>query len=876
MPLRPRPRTCGLIVALLLLCAAAGRGYAQEVYGRITDERGGALAYATVSVAGGQGGTTTSLDGEYSLTLGGEGGTLTVRYVGYAPERVAVAAKPARQRLDVALAPAAYELEVATVRSGAEDPAYRIMREAAARREGYLRADERYEVDVYVKGLLRVDEAPEKIMGQEIGDMGGLLDSSRAGIVYLSETFSTLQFEQPDRFRETVTASKVSGDPRGYSFNSSVGVDFDLYRRTTDYSKPILSPLAERAPNTYRFELQGARRGAAGRLVYRIGVAPRDRAAPAYAGTLYVEDSTYHLLDADLYLLGAPLNADGLDTLYLAQSYERRADGGWQVLQRRLEPVIDLIGFRFRGAFTAVYSDYDFAPAWPTSPFGKTVTEVLPESNAVDSAVWEARPIALTPPELRDYYRKDSIRRHRSSPAYRDSVQARGNKFGWGALLTGYTYRNWRRDERLTFSSVLTNNGFNAVAGAQLGVGVAYARGLGDDLRRREFEVGGALSYGFADERLYPRGEFAYRYNATYGSELRLSGGRELADFHRLEPVGSFWNTNYHVFGKRNPRKLYERRFVALEHATDLRDGEGFPVARLSTQLSVARRLGRDIASDYSLLKKDRTYTPNAPRLRDAEDGQAAVYDSLGRNTVVQFSGRLTHTPRQRFSVRPGQYTPLPNAWPTLELDWRYGRRLDAESSEPRRGATATEFLFAQATLRRTDLQLGRAGKLGARVSVGAGLLYRGAEHTIDLHQFAGSELNVNAFLPYLDRYLALPHYGFTTRDTWVDGVVEHNFNGALWRRLPLLGKLGFETIVRTGAIVLPEEGRLHQEFGIGVGRVGFGPARFIRVDVAWRTTGSFRQNTVQTDWRRPVYRIGINVPLGTLTEGGEVTIEAG
>ena len=42
------------------------------------------------------------------------------------------------------------------------------------------------------EGSTKIYNAPEKIMGIEVGDMDGALDSTRQGVVYLSESVSKL------------------------------------------------------------------------------------------------------------------------------------------------------------------------------------------------------------------------------------------------------------------------------------------------------------------------------------------------------------------------------------------------------------------------------------------------------------------------------------------------------------------------------------------------------------------------------------------------------------------------------------------------------------------------------------------------------------
>ncbi len=61
---------------------------------------------------------------------------------------------------------------------------------------------------------------PEKIMGRDIFIDG--LDSSRSGIVYLSESVSEVFIQKPDQKKEIMISSKVSGRSQGFSWNSAL------------------------------------------------------------------------------------------------------------------------------------------------------------------------------------------------------------------------------------------------------------------------------------------------------------------------------------------------------------------------------------------------------------------------------------------------------------------------------------------------------------------------------------------------------------------------------------------------------------------------------------------------------------------------------
>ena len=168
-----------------------------------------------------------------------------------------------------------------------EDPAYAIIRKAIEKRPYYKDLIQSYECDVYVKGNQKILEAPEKILGVEVGDMEGMLDSSRQGIVYLSESVSKLYVDEGES-KEVITSSKVSGDDQGYSFNSARELEFSFYENTFELQRQMVSPIANNALTYYKYRLEGVFQDEAGRLVNQITVIPKRDSDPAFYGTIYI------------------------------------------------------------------------------------------------------------------------------------------------------------------------------------------------------------------------------------------------------------------------------------------------------------------------------------------------------------------------------------------------------------------------------------------------------------------------------------------------------------------------------------------------------------------------------------------------------------
>lgn len=81
------------ILMMMVLLAVALTTIAQEtrkITGTVTDETGEPLLGATVKAAGGQGGTVTDLDGNYTISVGADVKQLSVSYIGYTTKLVTI------------------------------------------------------------------------------------------------------------------------------------------------------------------------------------------------------------------------------------------------------------------------------------------------------------------------------------------------------------------------------------------------------------------------------------------------------------------------------------------------------------------------------------------------------------------------------------------------------------------------------------------------------------------------------------------------------------------------------------------------------------------------------------------------------------------
>jgi len=183
-----------------------------QITGTVTSNKNEPLPVVNIFIEDTYTGTTTNNDGQYALELSKVGDyTIVFQYLGYKTLKKKVSIDKFPYVLDAKLTEEDISLDE-VVLNAEENPANAIIRKAIQKRKENLNQLKTFKANFYSRGLLQMVDVPEKILGQEVGDLEGALDSTRSGIVYLSETISKLEYQSPKPIKETITASKISGD----------------------------------------------------------------------------------------------------------------------------------------------------------------------------------------------------------------------------------------------------------------------------------------------------------------------------------------------------------------------------------------------------------------------------------------------------------------------------------------------------------------------------------------------------------------------------------------------------------------------------------------------------------------------------------------
>ncbi|RKS50741.1 carboxypeptidase-like protein [Gillisia mitskevichiae] len=782
-----------------------------QVTGTVRDNNNLPLPYVNIYTEDGTQGTTTNEEGNFELRLTKTGEyELVFQFLGYQTFKKKIVVEKFPFQLDVQLTSETTNLDEVTINSK-DNPADRIIRNAIASRKENLAKLEQYTANYYSRGLWRIKNAPEKILGQELGDLGGGLDSTRSGIIYLSETISEITFRAPDDFKEKIIASKVSGNDNGFSLNSAEESDFSFYNNTINLNTEIVSPIADYAFNYYNYKLEGVFYDNEGHLINKILATPKRPKDRVFNGFIYIVEDTWQIFGTELKTTGQAIQVAPIEELTFTQNFKYSEENKfWIKISQAVDFSFSMFGIGGDGRFTAVYSNYNFEPQFEKRTFTREVLSFADEANKKDSLYWnKIRPVPLTTEELTDYVKKDSLQELKKSKKYLDSVDTVQNKFSISNVLFGYSYGNSYKKQRFSISSPLFGTHYNTVQGYNPSVDVTYRKDL-DDNFGKYWRIYSKMNYGFSDDHFRIKAGFQKKFNNISKPILNVEAGVETAQINPSQPISERINDITSLFFERNYLKLYEKQFAEISYQQELFNG-----FRLFSDVSYQQRNALFNSSDNSWFnQEDIAYTSNDP-LQPQNFESAPFLDhhifKLNLTGKIDFAQKYLSYPDSKYNVPS-------NKFPTLWLTYEKGF-----------GSDISEYDFDQVRAALTQtVKLGNKGNFQYTLKGGA-FLNDSEIAFLDYQHFNGNQTRIGSG-SYLNKFNLLPYYKLSTKNNYLELHAEQDFQGWILGKLPLINKLNYNLILGAHALSI-ENNKPYTEFSVGIDNLGFGKYRLLRLD---------------------------------------------
>ena len=793
---------------LLLIFPFLGKS---QLIGKVTNTQGEPLPFVNIYLENSYSGTTTNDDGNYKLDVTTGTYKVIFQFLGFTTvvEEIKIASgKPLL--LNVTMREESTSLSEVVI-SSKEDPAYRIIRETIDRRKINLEKISEFKADFYSRGIWRVDSIPEKFMGQEVGDFDGQLDSTRTGIIYLSETISEIAYQKPDDFKEKIIASKVSGNDNGFSFNSAQDANFSFYENTISLNASLVSPIANNAFSYYKYKLDGVFYEGS-KLINKIIVTPKRPNDRVWKGTIYIVEDDWQLYGVDLTTTGQAIQVPFISELIFKQNFKfDTTNTFWVKISQTIDFGFGFFGFNGDGRFIAVYSNYDFNPDFDKKSFTNEVLKFEPEANKKDSLFWKGtRPVPLTDEELNDYIKKDSIQTLRKSKTYLDSIDRKNNKFRILDPITGYSFENSYKKWDLTYEGIFPGINFNTVQGWNGGIGLNFSKSY-DENRTRWLNIFAKARYGISEDRLRFHGGIVKNFNRTSRLRIALSGGSEVVQFNSSEPILPLINSVASLFFERNYMKVYELNYGRFGYGHELFNG-----LRVTAAVGYEQRKPLFNTTDYVTLPSDKTgYTSNNPVDPTNFTNAGIIEHELVK---TQLTAHITFG--QKYMTYPdGKFNLGNNKYPALSISFENGM-----------GASEAGYDYSQlsGSLFQT-VKVGNKGDLTYRFNGGTFLNGDGISF-VDYKHFNGNQTRIGTSPNYTSVFNLLPYYALSTNKSYFEGHLEHDFRGWILGKIPGINQLNFNLVA--GAHLLSiENNKPYTEFSVGIDNLGFGKYRLLRLD---------------------------------------------
>ncbi|WP_340198466.1 DUF5686 and carboxypeptidase regulatory-like domain-containing protein [Ascidiimonas sp. W6] len=786
---------------LLFFCCFLVNG---QVKGIVTNDQGVALPFVNIYILDTYIGTTSNENGLYELQVEKENDYMIVfQYLGYKTVRKKIKVDQFPLELNVKMVPENMLLNEVTI-NAKDNPANDIIKKVISFRKKNLQKTDTYTSDFYSRGIYRLKDAPERILGQNLGDFGGGLDSTRSGVIYLSETKSKIFRKAPSLFKEKIMASKVSGNDNAFSFNNASDVNFSFYQNTIEFNTSLISPISDYAFNYYTYRLESTFYDDLNNLIYKIKATPKRPKDRVGEGFLYIVKDQWALYAVEFALTGEQLQLPAVEKIVLKLNYSySEKDTLWALISQTFDVAFGIFGIKGNGRFTAVYNNYNFNPDFDTTFFTNEIVSFEKSANKKEDDFWsKVRPVPLTNEEATDYSVKDSIKTIRKSKKYLDSLDQKNNRFKATNFFFGYTYKNSYKDWQLTFNAPLFATQYNSIQGWNSTAGITYFKN--NEEKGSWLRINTDLNYGFSDKRLRASGRISYKLNNFTKPLLIIEGGSKLQQFNPSNPISPSINTIASIAFNNNFLKAYEKTYITFSYSEEFFNG-----LRFFTNLSYEDRkplFNSEFNDDF---------TSNNPLLPES-----FFIPAFEAHTIVKAS----ITARIRFGQK---YLSYPNAkynlinddYPSLYLAYEAGL-----------ASNNTINNFSQLRARITqNFNIANKGRFVYNLKAGTFFSANNISFP-DFQHFNGNQTRIGTESDYTNRFNLLPYYALSTNSSYLEAHAEHNFQGYILGKIPGLRQLNFNLVL--GAHTLgTKNNKPYSEYSIGMDNIGWGKFRWFRMD---------------------------------------------
>ena len=788
--------------------------------GKVTDEKGTPLPYATIYLQGTTTGVNANSKGDFELNISPGLYKVVCQYVGYKQTtyNLTVTSTETIQH-DFILKAQNLDMKEVVIHASSEDPAYEIIRNSIKRRKFHLDQVHSFQTSIYLKGVIRSRKMPNKFMGKDVKDETDAVDSVGKGVLYLTEEEADY-YTNGDKEKTIIHSVHESGNQSGLGFSQFPPVitfydnDVNIFGSS---SRGFISPVSDNALNYYKYKLLG-QFVEDGKTIYKIKVIQKRAYEPCFNGTIYIVDDEWAIHSLDM-TLAKQSGMDIVDTLKVGQLFLPLQKDTWVVKSQVLYFTINMLGFDITASGVTVYNNQKVNEQIPDSVFAhKIISTYDKTANKKDTSYWNNRPIPLENDEKRDFVMKDSLNKRFNTPEHLDSMRRKRNKFKpLSYLISDYSYSTKENKNTFTINNLLLGLGesniinYNIVEGFNVAPKLSW-RHMVDTGKTFYGDV--AVRYGFSNTHFNAIGRLYYmtrdRSWLNRSWMFGVEGGKYVFQYDPDNPVLPWFNTYTALFFQENDLKIYER----YEGAAFVRRNYGNGLSWF-VKASYQDRLPLQNTTDYVVTNWGRApFNTNMPAHLTTVAPPWVKNDAALIHASVSYKPGFTYTQYPDYKVANG------SKWPRLTLTYDKGI-LGIFNS-------VSDFDKWRFTIQ-DNVHMKLFGELKYNIGIG-GFLNSNYVAVPDLMHLYGDR-GIGYAAPYLQSFQFAQYYDFSNKEPiYGEAHLEYHLNGLLSNKIPLLRQARYY-LVMGGNAFYARQSDYYTEAFIGIDNIGWKLVRVLRVD---------------------------------------------
>lgn len=793
-----------IIFGLLLLGSL--KSYGQNILqGTVTDSISGEpIPYAQVYAKLSKEIALTDTAGFFHIELINEQDTLVVREISYKQKAISVYSG---NHIQIHLQENMVDFEEVVVRAG-ENPAYAILDKIEQNKpQNDPYRFKAYECKVYSKTQFNLDNLSEKFENRKalqkmdfILDYVDTADGNNTLPVLFAETTSRMYSKtNPSKQKEIITASRVVGmeqlDLTKYLGELSQRINI-YQQNVVILGRDFMSPIAKGGRGFYKYYLQ-EKDTLNGQTCYHIKFKPRYKGTAVFIGDMWIDDSTYAVSKV---MLEKP---DGINVNYLQkfdfeQNFEKLNDSTYLPMNDRLEATFNLLNSsdtsRLAGVkvIKNVQRDEFVINAPKPASFYKERLIIEDGADERDAEFWESeRPMDLSQGEEGISIMIDSLKQNRH--------------FQRLDKLATFAFTGFWKAGPIEIGNLYSAYNKNVVEGHRVRLTLRSSKAFSKNVRITAYGA-----YGFKDKKFKYGTSLRWKLNNSNYEVLELGYKKDIDQLALGNTQFDFGRSLAMLMANRPVDKLNMVHRAQVNYTRDWDVNLRTKVGASWTQLTPMGNL------KYTL------------RPVDGVQGK-----SLNSVSAFESSYSVIFTKEEKFINGSNRRISLGSKYPVIGLTHTIGAyRLDKQYRM---------YNKSDVSVRQT-IRLGVAGKIRYRLY--AGKVFQSAPLPfLEIHR--GSE----SYYLQKEGFNLMQYYEFIS-DEWVGFNFEHQLQGLIMDRIPLINRLKIRTVYgvkavlgnyakrNQGPIMLPSfsqslGGKPYAEVSVGIENL----FKFIRVDAVWRVT---------------------------------------